>query len=415
MRTMRYNSSRLITGLIISFFLLALYLLSAGPVLAEGDGTIAGQLVNMTKGGSSTGGQSIELKTLKSDAEVASSTPNTTTTDADGKFEFKGLATSSDYSYYVTVTYQKADYQSDTVSFATGEKSKVLTVKVWDSTTKDPGIKATEAYTLIVPHEGNTFLVTQYFNISNDSDRTYIGSEQVTSDGKTKTASFPLPQGAKNLRYAVGLMDCCVVQDNQGLTDTMAVIPPGKEIAFEYEMPFDSTYSFAQTFTIPVDMFYVAVQGGSVTFTGSGLAQHGAVDMSPTGEPNVPSAPFTLFTASNIVAGQQLKGSFSNIPKPVEQGARGSMGAIVALGVVAVGFAVGYPVWRRRRGLATAPAGENTAVATQTVNGEEALLQEIAGLDAVFERGEIGEKEHQEKRSEIKRLLAGLMRRKGQG
>lgn len=411
MPTVRYIAPGLITFLAI--FALGLFIFAGGPTMAAGgDGVISGQVVNGTNGGGSVAGLSVQLHTLQNDREPSTSTPNTANTGADGKFEFKGLATSSDYGYYVSLTYQKVDYQSDPVGFASGETSKSLQVTVYDSTTKDPGIRATEADTLLVPHQGNTFLVTEYFNIVNGSDRAYIGSEPAASGGRTKTLSFPLPQGVGNVQFVTGLVDGYAVQDSQGLTDTMAVIPPGREIAFQYVVPFDSTYNFAQTFTVPVDTFYIAVPGNSVIFTGSGLTQHGPVSM-PLGDLKAPASTFSLFTAGNITAGQQIVGSFSNISKPVQQGSRGSPWAIVVLGMVVLGSAAGYLVWVRRKRLAMAGAGAVVGAGgvtpVQTDEHEDQLLREIADLDDAFERGDIGESEYQKKRLDKKRLLTDLM------
>ncbi len=76
------------------------------PTLAAEDptGTIEGQLINGTAGGSSVADIEVRLQTLVNFKETG--TPVIAKTRSDGRFTFSNLSTSPNNSYAVTLTYQ---------------------------------------------------------------------------------------------------------------------------------------------------------------------------------------------------------------------------------------------------------------------------------------------------------------------
>ena len=121
--------------------------LSASALAAESDsGTIEGQIINGTTGGSSVANQDITLNTYLNDAEADTTT---TKTDAEGHFVFNGLSTESGYSYQAVLTFQEAEYYSEWLIFDEGETTKSAEVTVYDSTTIDEAIEVAMAHTII--------------------------------------------------------------------------------------------------------------------------------------------------------------------------------------------------------------------------------------------------------------------------
>ena len=88
-----------------------------------------------------------------------------------------------------------------------------------------------------------------------------------------------------------------------------------------------------------------------------------------------------------------------------ESGALGETNLLViAAGVVGLGLAL-YGVW-----VFFGPAQrEEDAVLDDVEIDPDALLDEIVALDVAFEAGEIGEKEYQARRAELKELLREAM------
>ena len=205
----------------------------AAPASAAEPESVEGLVVNGTEGGSSVSNQDITLKTYLDNTEVDSTAAKT---DADGHFIFDGLSTEPGYSYQVTLAFQGADYYSEGLSFAEGETTKSAVVTVYDSTASDEAIKITTDHTVIFAGEGS-LLVEEYLEFDNEDDLTYIGSREVNTEGDKETLRFSLPNGATELRPVSGLMEGYLYSSEDGLVDTMPVLPGAKLIIYSYELP----------------------------------------------------------------------------------------------------------------------------------------------------------------------------------
>ncbi|MBI4295669.1 MAG: hypothetical protein HY667_00985 [Chloroflexi bacterium] len=380
-------------ALLVTVLILAL----GTPVMAAepGKGVIEGALVNKTKGGGGVTDQTVTLKTYKNDTETGSATAKTL---ADGKFTFTGLATDAGNSYQVTLTYQGAEYTGDKVAFGKDETKKTVEVTVWDSTSKDDAIRLQAGHTVITPQEG-TLLVQEYFVFVNNSDRTYIGPKDPSNAELVPTLRFSLPKGASNLQYE-GLMQCCVVNIENGIADSMAVMPGQKEVMLEYQVPYKSTgYQFTQKVNHPLDTYNFLVQGESVSVTASKLTKEQPV--------NFQGKLFNYFTGEDIAKGDLLVVDLAGLPKS------SSVGLVIAwmggaLAVLAGGFFVAYQRrTRKAEPVAVASAGPPEASSRK----RQRLLSDIARLDDEFEAGLISQEVYKKQRAEKKAQLVELMRR----
>ncbi|MDP2744004.1 MAG: hypothetical protein Q8P00_02925 [Dehalococcoidia bacterium] len=392
---LRFARNDKLNHLIILLLVVSLALLFSTPAAAQDGGPtgmISGEMVNLTKGGGSVAGQTITLKTSLKDTETGQSTAKT---DASGKFEFKGLATSKDYSYAANLTYQGAEYNSDPITFSPGEQTKPLKMEVYDAIASDEGVRIMASHTIFRPDVKNTMQVTEVFIINNDTDKTFIGTGPALIGSQKKTLSFSVPKGATGFQYGGSLMDCCVVLLDGGLLDTMPIMPGTKEIMFSYQVKHKSEYDFAKSFSLPIERYDIVVQGEGVTVQ-SDLLQQGETL-------TIENLPYSHFVAENLKRGAAVTGTFTNMP--------GSPGgnpipAVLFVAALAAGLAVAYPLWRRRR---LAPVAAAAGQRRSPKDRRQGLLVEIADLDDDFERGAIPEKDYRQRREEKKRLLAGLM------
>jgi hypothetical protein len=252
--------------------------LSATAVAAEpGPGMAEGRLVNGTEGGTgSVASQEVILTTYLNDKEAGSST---TITDTEGHFVFDGLPNTSGYSYEVMVFYQEANYYSGSFSFDEGETTKFVEVTVYDATTSDEAIKVTMAHTVI--SVGPEHLqVEEYYVVVNETDRTYIGSKEPTSEGKRQTLRFSLPKEASDPQYSLDLMPCCVIGSQSGFADTMPVPPGSRELAYSYQVSHNSgKYTLSQNVEYPMLRYDLLVQGEGIEVNGNQLAPQKPVDI----------------------------------------------------------------------------------------------------------------------------------------
>ncbi|MFQ6122004.1 MAG: carboxypeptidase-like regulatory domain-containing protein [Dehalococcoidales bacterium] len=362
--------------------------LIAPTLAAEPDtGTIEGQVVNGTEGGSSVADQDVTLKTFLNDAEVGTTT---TKTDAEGRFVFGGLSTESSYNYQVALTFQGTEYTSVWLNFDEGETTKSTEVIVYDSTTSDEAIKVAMTHTIVYVGQGS-LQVQEYFLFVNEADRTYIGP---TEDGNTGTLKFSLPRGVAELQYSLGLMECCIVGSEEGFADTMPVLPGSKEVAYSYKVNYSSAaYTFSQRVNYPTANFDLLIQSEDIEITGNQLAIDEPLDIGGTR--------FNHLFGRDLTPGDILVVQLSGLPETSNQSTLGW----VTLTLVALvgGFSFIYFL-RKRRLQSVIPDGS-------LEQRKQRLLIELARLDDDFEGGKITEDVYRKLRVTKKAQLLELIQR----
>lgn len=394
MLPLRHESFRQGVKLIrVVFFLLAILIvaLSASSVaVAASDGALEGRLVNGTEGSSSVADQEVILGTYLNDTEVGSTA---TKTDTDGRFRFDGLSTEPQYSYQISLQYQGAEYDSEWFTFEENESTKSIDLFVYDSTTSAETIRINMSHTVVYVEE-ESLLVKDYHLFVNDGNRTYVGSQEVTTDGERETLRFSLPVGATDLQFTWGLMECCVVVTDGSFSDTMPVVPGTKEVTYSYRVGYNSeTYTLLGMLVYPTDRFDLLVQGESVDVSSEQLTSEDPLDIEGTR--------FVHLSGENLARGTILRINLSSLPKTDSQGALGWLALVLIL--LAVGFGLGYPLARKR----FRPAMPEGSLDQR----RQRLLVDIAQLDDDFEGGKIAEEVYRRRRSESKAQLIELIQR----
>ena len=365
--------------------------LSTSTLAAEpGSGTIEVQIVNGTAGGSSVADQDVILKTHLNDNETDSITAKA---DAKGRFTLNGLATDIGYSYQVTVNFQQTEYNSDWVNFGDGETSASTEVTVYDSTTSDEAIRVTKTHTIMYPEEAS-LRVMEIFFFANESDRTYIGSKEIANVGATETLRLPLPETATELLLEYGLMECCIYGTEDGLIDSVPVLPGNKEVIYSYRVEYNSeAYTFLRKMNYPTDSYNFLVQGESTRVTSDYLIESESIEDS--------DRLFNHFIGADFLTGDILIAQISGLPQTGNQGA--IMWVVLTLVVLAGGFGLNRLL--KKQQLRPVLVGGNL---TQR---KGKLLVELAQLDDDFENGKIHEEVYRRLRDEKKSQLISLMQR----
>lgn len=380
----------MIKRLALLVIILLLTLPASVQAAEPGKGTIDGQLVNGTKDGSSVADQKITLKTYQKDNEIGSTT---TQTDAQGRFILANLATDASYSYQVIPYYQGAEYSNtEQFTFAAGETTKSVKLTVYDATISATAIKIDTAHTIIYVGQGSLAII-ELFSFSNESDRTYIGSGEITATGTRRTLKLPLPDMITKLQYGGKLMSCCVLQDKDGFFDTMPVFPGNKEVAYSYEVTYGSgAYNLSREVNFPTAQYDLLLQGEGIQVKSDQLTK---------GDPvTIEGAMFNRFSGTNLAPGGSLAVQLAGLP---QTNRRLVTWVVLALVVVGGGFSFAYLRWRK--GLQPVPVREGLA------QRQQRLLAELAQLDDDFESGEIEEEAYRRRRAETKAQLVELMQR----
>ncbi|MFQ6059047.1 MAG: hypothetical protein ACE5MB_09255 [Anaerolineae bacterium] len=365
------------------------------------DGVIEGQVVNGTAGATADSVAQLEI-TLHPFIDDAPQETITTTTDAQGRFRFRGQARGSDRTYAVSAHYQGVDYFSGLLAFAEGETIIPAMVTIYE-TTEDDGAIRVERIHLIIDFFDKTMRVGEMFIFRNDGDRTYVGSERAHGEGR-RTLRFSLPPGATGLRFDDPRMGASVIPTEEGFFDTLPVLPGMRQILLSYDLPYDSTtYRFAKTLEYSTTSLNILVADVGVQVSTDQLIPREPREVSG-------GARYLHFAGQNLARGAELVIQFSNLPQRVSGeevtpplGGQETLKWVgLGLAVLAAAFALGYPLLRRRWAV--------EEVEEPLEREKEELLLALARLDDAFEAGEIPEVDYQRQRGEIKARLIEVMR-----
>ncbi len=354
-------------------------LLAAGPVPS---GTISGTVQNLTGGkGTPVAGQTVTLTTYVGNAEAQTATA---ATDASGRFAFTVPADPA-RTYVVNVKYQGGDYDSLPVRFKEGERARQVTLRVYEPTT-DPSVIRVNVHHLIVEPGEGLVRVTELLVFANPTDRTYVGAT-VRQDGKRETLRFRLPEGAANVSYLEGLMECCVFAAPGGFVDTMDVKPGTREIGFSYTVPSrGGRATLVRTLDFATDL--VEVFGGpEARLTASApLAAQAPV--------RTEQGTYSRFSARALARGTRISLSLFGLPATRSTSRRLLVAAFAGIATAALV----YPFVRR----SSRPSGHRLP------QGREELITAIAALDDLYQAGGIADAAYRRQRAHYKQRLLAL-------
>ncbi len=352
-------------------------------------GTIQGQITNGTSGGGSVAGVQVTLFATNSDN---STTHLTTTADASGHYEFKGVNSASTSTYVIGLNYQEADYYSDAQTFSDNETTKNVDITVYESTTDDSAITVVNAHTVMFLENGG-LTIQELYVFANMSDRTYIGTLDAAT-GARGTLRFSLPAGFADLQFGGDLAATGVMASDTGFLDTAPVQPGAKQAFYSYTIPLkSSTYTYSRKIDYPTLKYSMLVQGDKVSIKSDNLTAAGTTNMGTT--------VFTNVTGSNLAAGSTLSATLSGL----DVARKTSPLLWTGLGVIVVGLGLlGLYFLKRKK--------PETVSAPVDAQEEERLLAAIADLDDDFENGKIGEGPYRAARAKLKAELVELEKAK---
>jgi hypothetical protein len=351
---------------ILALSLIFAFCLAPIRTLAQGQGVIEGQVVNGTANGGSVEGLTVTLHIFSGMEEQPS---QTATTDAEGRFHFEGLSTEADYGYVLLLNYGGVDYGSDLLILSEGETTLSTPIQVYEPTDSDEAIRIERAHIFVDFQEGE-LLVGEMYLFSNSSDRTYIGAEEV-AEGQRGTLRLHLPTGAKGLTFEDGELGQRFFETEEGFVDTWPLQPSqaSRQLMFRYSLPYDpSGYALARDISYPLKAINVLVADVGVDIISDQLTLEGSRGM---GEQS-----YLNLSGQNLSEGERLTLHFSGSPvnelgsesvegeeaMPAQSSQAGNQSllrwAVLGLIVVAVGFALGYPLLRRQPKEAEEAVGE---------------------------------------------------------
>ncbi|MDZ4767204.1 MAG: c-type cytochrome [Chloroflexota bacterium] len=362
-------------------------------------GTITGRIANGTAGG--TLPAALDVLVYRLDADFAR-TQFETTTDAAGAYRIDGVPLDPASNYVAAVTYRERVFAS-AVSVGDGDALD-LPVTIYELT-EDPAIIEITGMVTQINAVGSNLEIAQVLTMRNTSDRAF-SSSQTTDDGRPISVVISLPPGA----VVAGMVDptrYVVAEEEYLVLDTFPVMPREEHVVqLVYIIPYDAggaiieqTLNYALTGPVRV-----LLSPDSVRATSDQL--------SALGDETIGNRVVQSYGGSlNLPAGASLRYDISGAPQSVAAADRGvesvavdNLPLIILLIAGAQVVILGglYVIFARRR------SRKPALTAAQLM---DALIRQIAELDAEYEARKVEKSVYERQRALLKERLAAVMER----
>lgn len=393
--------------------LVLLMLVPASLYAQERSITITGRVINGTADGMVPVGLDVTLHVIGDGGELDIFTA---TTDDDGRFWFQVTDTGGDVVYAVTASYQDVSYSRSLASSALAEPVELTVYE----TTDDVGVIQVDADVLLVrgaDEDKSSLLAFEVLSLMNDGDRTFV--PDLDQPGRMNFLRFSIPTGIRDLEVSSDLPGGQIITVGSGFALTAPVTPGSHQVAYTYRMPYTgSGVDLPHSFPMGADTFRFLMADALGSLRDSDLL------ISP---PLMDEAGgiYRVWEKSDLEPGDRVNMEIGNLPQPGPLGRLGNSltdGPYLKIGIPsAVGFVLAalllYGVVFRRVEKATASgAGPESGAEAPAADGPESplegerrvLVERIAELDDLYERGGMAQPDYAQRRQEMKDRLLRL-------
>ncbi len=416
-------------------FQLALLALVAALVLTpvaqaqdSGTGIVEGQVVNGTAGAEQPGaGITVNLYVLRADlveedirivdlyefrGELAEESISTVT-DADGHFQFEGLDTSPDSTYWVEAVYQDVPYASaGLLQYDEGQTDLEATVTVYETTEDDSGVQLGLVH-IFADSLGPVLRIYEVHLFGSSDDRTYIGEQD--DQGRRLTVFVPVAGDRDTFALGEATDADRFLAVEGGLVDSEPVRPgiQTSRVQFSYHLTVTGKpITLERYFAYPVGYMTVLVAQPGLLLSSPQLQSMGTQATEDTqyeilqGQVPDPEQPLVLeLTAVEVAEGSM--GAEASASQTASGAPAGSaQKALLWIGVataILVVFALAF--------LAARVLGQSAGRRTVSDPGQafdpkaRRLIAALADLEDGYEAGEVDEADYVRQRMEIFREL----------
>lgn len=324
----------------------------------------------------------------------------TTTTDADGRYEFRDLPAGEDRYYALDARYEGGVFSGGAISIPDDTEEKPVfdtTLRVWDTITDPDAIVINRHSVFLVQNDRGSISVIESVTITNISDDAYIGRAPVadrSAEEDVPSLGFALPGKAIGKEVSVVDSDLNLPQllrTEYGFAATTA-IPPGEHaVTFSYPLEgVAASYDISRRMLYPTLRFSIYA-ADPLTVTSNRLEQDDDAEVGGRSYRHYTTED-TLEAADSV---QAVALADAGLPAGLMAGMAGALALVIALGA--------YPFLRRRK-----KAAEPDAPQEPAVDRRDELLKEIAALDIAHEQGDIERAEWSARRAELKNEIVEL-------
>jgi mono/diheme cytochrome c family protein len=328
------------------------------------------------------------------------------TTGPDDTFVFDEVPQDADSVYAVTTAYRDRVFATDFLPAVALTDAVDLTIY---ELTEDPSVLAITGMVTQVNITPDTLEVAQVLRFRNSGDRAYTTS-QTTPDGQPVGLAISLPPGAvvpgfsEPNRYVYD-------STTYTLIDTVPVLPGDEHIVqVVYLIPYTGSAIIEQPLNYPLDgQARLLVRPPETRVQGELFP---ALGPQTIGENTYAAYGDTQQLAAGTVLGYTLsgRGGQTTLGETAVVTEAALPVLVVAVVVLEVALIAGLALWflRRRRRFSTQAPGRVSRRALL-----DALVQQIAELDAEHEAGRLAAEEYAQQRAVLKARLAEVMRENG--
>jgi hypothetical protein len=310
------------------------------PADAQGNGVIAGMVINGTTGGDSTGGLEVTLRIFEGTEEQA---PRTTTTDAQGRYRFEGLDTGEDRAYLARVVYANVVYSGGLVTLTASEAQQEADIIVYETTSDSSVTQVGRAHVFVTAADAG-LAVTELYVFENASDRTYLGVDEV--DGRRWAARFELPASAQDLVLDDGALGGRFLSVEGGFVDTEPQWPGTTQVLYSYVVACPGgRCDLSRTVAHPIANLNALVADVGAQVESDVLVFQGTQDAQ--GQSYLNYSGRALSAGARLDLTVLLPGAASVAPSGAVQVRASGLPWIILITVVSV-LPLVYPFWRRR-------------------------------------------------------------------
>lgn len=361
--------------------------------------TITGNVSNLTAGGTIPAGAAIRLRVFNAaNFQPLDDYGRETTLAADNTFTFPDILIESDKLYLAAMEYQGRNFASGVVQGDPTQSTLDLPIVLYEFT-DDPSVVTIDASVTQIKIAEDTLEAQYAVRFTNTSDRLY---SSLTADDQDRYASvyITLPPGA----LVVGVADqprYVVSEDSMTVYDTLP-LQPGEERFMQVTYLLQYTDGAIIEYPTPFQIkgqVRVLLQPETVTLESDQLPGHGAETLG--NEVYQGYGDFLTLPADSLIRytlnGTAGANAVVNAPNVVP----GNTLVIALAGIIGL-LVLGVGAWlalRGRRGL-----DKNQLI--------DALVRQIAELDAQHDAGQINHDLYRHRREQLKARLAELMDQK---
>ena len=410
---------------LIGVALAALFLLPV-RLYADHSVTITGRVVNGTAGGAAPSDLEVVLHII-SDGERVDVTSSRT--GSEGRFNFQGVESDAGAIYALTASYQDVLYS---VSLDPAALEDPVEVLVYETTSSLEDLHIDADVLLIRESKKDSWSLSAFEVVSlvNEGDRTFV--PDLDQPGSMNFLRFPLPAGSTNLEVRSDLSGGEIITVGRGFALTAPVTPGSHQVTYTYRLPYrGSQVELTHSFPMGSDSFRLLIEDELGDLRSPVL-------MTPLPATELEGKSYQVWGTGQLSPGTRLNLELGDLPQPpairrlgdaLTEGPYLKTGIPAALGLVLAGLLLYTLVVRRsvtpaaaspsHEAVAPLPSGDvlglagdypadSVESATPPRSERHALMEAIARLDDLFQRGETSPAGYRRHRQELKERLFRL-------